>query len=224
MARELRSEFHLKLDNLDADLIKMGLLTRDQLESAIRALTEGRVELATQVIGGDSKLDRMETDLEIRCVSLLATEGPVASDLRMVSSIFKITGDLERIGDHAVKVAHIARDLKALGHPGSLDNIRTFGEEVLGVLRDTLRAYETRDVELARQVRNGDATINQHSRLLDEWVVRMMEANPRDIDYYSLLHFVPGRLERVCDHCQNIVERVEYIVTGQYLLHEQLSD
>lgn len=223
MARELRSEFHQKLDRLDADLAKMGLLTREQLDKAVQALVEGRPELATEVIGADVSLDAMETDLEIRCIQLLATEGPVASDLRLISSIFKITGDLERIGDHAVKIAHISRDLKRLGHTCNMANIERLGVQVTQTLGDTLKAFETRDVVLARDVRSRDRDINDLTRVIDESIVRDMEAAPQDIECYSLLHFIPGRLERVADHCQNIAERIEYIVTGQYLLHEHGS-
>ncbi|MEO7993890.1 MAG: phosphate signaling complex protein PhoU [bacterium] len=221
MARELRSEFHLKLDHLDADLVKMGLLTREQLTKSLRALVDGRVDLAREVVNADATLDSLESELEIRCVQLFAKESPVASDLRLISSIFKITGDLERIGDHAVKIAHIAKDLKALGHPGALHDIDSFGNEVLMVLSDTMRAFEERNVDLAREVRSRDRLINQRCRELDDAIVQKMEASPPDIDYYSLLHFVPGRLERVSDHCQNIAERIEYIVTGQFLLHER---
>jgi len=219
-ARELRSEFHLKLDQLDTDLIRMGLLTIEQVERACTALFEGRPEMADQVIANDARLDRMETELEIRCVQLFALEAPVASDLRLISSIFKITADLERIGDHAVKIAYIGKDLKKLGHPGPLTDVQLFSELVVQLLRDTLRAFETRDAVLSREVRARDRHINTHCRTLDDSIVAKMEATPKDIDYYSLLHFIPGRLERIGDHCQNIAERVVYIATGQYLLHE----
>lgn len=219
-ARELRSEFHLKLGQLDADVIRMGLLTAEQLERACSALFEGRPEAADQVIANDARLDRMETELEIRCVQLFALQAPVASDLRLISSIFKITGDLERIGDHAVKIAHISKDLKRLGHPAPLTEMQFFADLVIALLRDTLRAYENRDVAFCRELRARDRIINQHCRTLDDLIVQRMEEQPKDIDYYSLLHFIPGRLERAADHCQNIGERVVYIVTGQYLLHE----
>ncbi|HYE79817.1 MAG TPA: phosphate signaling complex protein PhoU, partial [bacterium] len=194
MGRELRGEFHHKLQKLDSDLAKMGLLTREQLEKALQSLVEGRPELATEVIGADATLDAMETDLEIRCVQLLATEGPVASDLRLISSIFKITGDLERIGDHAVKIAHLSRDLKRLGHTGDLFGVPDLGTQVVGILRDTMQAFGARDVPLARDVRSRDKAINELTRTIDEAIVARMEAAPQDIDYYSLLHFIPGRL------------------------------
>lgn len=223
-ARELRSEFHLKLGQLDSDLLHMGLLTSEQVERACTALFEGRLDLAGQVITTDARLDQMETDLEVRCVQLLALESPVASDLRLISSIFKITGDLERIGDHAVKIAHIARDLKGLGHPVDHPGLAGYARLVQQQLKDTLSAYEVRDAVRARELRARDRQINQECRELDAAIVHAMELHPKDIDYYSLLHFVPGRLERIADHCQNISERVVYIVTGQYMLHEHVGE
>jgi len=164
----------------------------------------------------DKTIDQFEESINDECSRLIALRAPTAVDLRLVLSVFKVSSNLERIGDYSKNIAKRTIVLEDLAN----SDIRRLGlkrlaREVELMLRDALDAYVNRDLELARDVIARDIEIDQmYNGLFREFLTYMME-DPRNITPCMHLHFMAKNMERMGDHVTTIAEQVVFLVTGQ---------
>ncbi|UWQ30566.1 phosphate signaling complex protein PhoU [Leisingera sp. M527] len=215
-AQHIASAFDRDLEAIQARIMKMGGLVEDAIREAAKALETRDEELALTVRQGDKAIDGLEELINEETARLIALRAPAASDLRLVLSVMKIAGNLERIGDYAKNMAK--RTTVLAQGPNTSEGaaaLRRMAREVERMLKDALDSYIQRDVELARDVIERDRDVDQmYNALFREFLTHMME-DPRNISACMHLHFIAKNTERMGDHVTAIAEQVIYLVTGE---------
>jgi phosphate transport system protein len=210
-----------KLEQLVADLQRMGGLAESQTADAMSAIVRRDTDLAQAVIDRDAKLDFAHREIEKKATLLLALRQPMAHDLREVLSAMKIAADLERIGDLARNIAKRTLVLNQAEPVQLTRGIERMGR-IAGVrLKDVLDAYAQRSVAGAVHVWSQDDEIDAlYNSLFRELLTYMME-DPRTIGSCAHLLFVAKNIERIGDHSTNIAEVLHYLITGQEFMVER---
>jgi phosphate transport system protein len=193
----------------------LGSLARQAVTRAMQALAEGDADLAREVVAEDARLNELRYDIERQCYGLIATEQPVAGDLRSITAALTVSTDLERIGDHGKKLARIY--LRMLDQPLAepLTNITRLSELSLGLLDRVLAAYADHDVTEAEAVCRADDQVDAYYKQTFNVLLSYMLENPRVITACTQLLQAAHELERIGDRATNIGERVIYSVTGE---------
>ncbi|MBE1288436.1 MAG: phosphate signaling complex protein PhoU [Rhodobacteraceae bacterium] len=209
------SSFDRDLESIQAGIMKMGGLVEDSIHKSVLALDTRDPELADLVRAGDAAIDALETQVNEEAARILALRSPTASDLRTVLSVFRVSTNLERIGDYSKNIAKRSHAVMAQTPiEGATASLRRMAREVELMLKDVLDAYIQRDLGLAEDVRERDLEIDQiYSALFREYLTFMME-DPRSITACMHLHFMAKNIERMGDHVTSIAEQVVYLVTG----------
>ena len=215
MEPHIRSAFDRDLEGVQALVMKMGGLVEHALLQAATALETRDEALAAEVRAGDRAIDALEDLIHTECARIIALRSPTATDLRTVLTVMRIVGSLERSGDYA---KNLAKRSMVLGQMrpvnGSAGSISRMARSVVGLLKDALDAYVTRDATLAEDVRRRDSEVDQmYNSVFREFLTHMME-DPRNITACMHLHFIAKNIERVGDHATGIAEQVLYLVNG----------
>ncbi len=213
--QHITSVYDRDLETVQAHIMKMGGLVEAAIVSAVRSLETRDEELAQQVRDGDKAIDELEEIINEEAARLIALRAPTAGDLRLVLSVLKVSGNLERIGDYAKNIAKRTSVLvEAQEVNGSAAALRRQAREVEAMLRDALDAYIQRDPELAQDVIERDREVDlMYNGLFRELLTHMAE-DPRSISACMHLHFIAKNVERMGDHTTAIAEQVIYLVTG----------
>ena len=212
----IASVFDRDLDKIQAQIMKMGGLVETAIRDAAAAYELRDLELARQVRSNDKIIDQLEETINDECSKLIALRAPTAVDLRLVLSVFKVSANLERIGDYSKNIAKRTIVLEDLANSDERRlGLKRLAREVELMLKDALDAYVNRDLELARDVIARDIEIDQiYNGLFREFLTYMME-DPRNITPCMHLHFMAKNMERMGDHVTTIAEQVVFLVTGQ---------
>ena len=211
----IRVSFERALEELQHDILRMGSLVEQAIYDSVQSLALQDLALAEKVIKGDDLIDNMEMEIEDKCIRLLATQQPLATELRTNSAVFKIITDLERMGDHAIDIAKITKRIANQPLIKPLIDIPRMAKITQQMVRDGLDAFVKRDVELAKKLCETDDEVDHiYAQIFRELLTYMME-DPRTISQATSLLFVGRYLERIADHATNIGERVIYLVTGE---------
>jgi phosphate transport system protein len=209
------ASFDRDLEGIQAQIMRMGGLVEDAISKAVQALELRDVELAREVRAGDKAIDALEEQVNDEAARIIAQRQPIARDLRTVLTVFRVSTNLERIGDYAKNIAK--RTETIIDQPpvnGTGASLRRMARQVELMLKDALDAYIQRDVDLAADVRARDLDVDQmYSALFREYLTFMME-DPRNITTCMHLHFMAKNIERMGDHVTSIAEQVIYLVTG----------
>jgi len=209
-----RGSLEVQLNALRDDLLKMGALAKEAVHKAVQALKEQDLELAQAVADGDETVDRLEHEIERKCLMLLALQQPMAADLRAVGSTLKTITDLERIADHAVDIASAALRIGRGPLIKPLVDIPRMAAVIEEMLDGGLRALVSRDVRLALEAAARDEEVDHlYAQVYRELLTYMME-DPRTIRQATHLLFVAAHLERIGDHVTNLSEWTVYLVQG----------
>jgi phosphate transport system protein len=208
------------MEALWGQILKLAGFVESALNNSVRALCDGRADLAAEVRGGEKTIDSWEVQIERDCLKVLALHQPVASDLRRVASVLRINADLERMADLA---AHIAKRAKKLAKSPVVVPIsakmEALGLEVMGQVRDGLDALAKADATMARAVIQGDRRINRHRRGVVQELKEAIRRQPDRVDTWLRLINTARNLERVADHATNIAESVVYLKEGDIIRH-----
>ncbi|MBJ3762950.1 phosphate signaling complex protein PhoU [Maribius pontilimi] len=212
----ISSAFDRDLEAIQALLMKMGGLVEEAIMEAAKSLETRDEDLAMKVREGDKAIDQLEEQINDEAAKLVALRAPIASDMRLVLSVIKISANLERIGDYSKNLAKRTTVLNQLPpQDGAPQAIRRMAREVQRMLHDVLDAYIQRDADLALEVRDHDADVDQmYNALFREFLTFMME-DPRNITACMHLHFIAKNIERMGDHVTSIADQIVYSVTGQ---------
>lgn len=213
--QHIASAFDRDLEAIQAHIMKMGGLVEASIIDSARALETRDEELAQQVRGRDKAIDALEELINEEAARVIAIRAPAAIDLRLVLSVMKIAGNLERIGDYAKNIAKRTGVLiQGQDSSDSAAALRRMAREVELMLKDALDSYIQRDVELAGDVIARDRDVDQmYNALFREFLTHMME-DPRNITPCMHLHFIAKNIERMGDHVTSISEELIYLVTG----------
>ncbi len=213
-----------ELANLNRKLLEMASLVESRIAKSVKALREGNMVLAQEVIKSDEQINAMEIDIDNLCIKILALYQPEARDLRTVTMIMKANNDLERIGDHASSISRIALFMADYPPVKPLADIPRMADKALEMLRESLDAFVRKDSELAVRVCEKDDEVdNCEPRIVRELITFVM-ADPSAIDRALRYIYVARHLERVADLATNIAENAYYMTTGEVLKHYHTSE
>jgi phosphate transport system protein len=195
------------------------LVLADMVESAIersiRALKERDVDLARQIIADDLQINQKRFETEEKCLELIATQQPLAVDLRTIVAVLHMIVDLERMGDHAEGIAKIALMLGGEPPLKPYIDLPRMAEVAIRMLRESMEAFKQRDAERARAIFGQDDEVDALYDQVYRELLTYMLADPRTIERATYLTWVAHNLERIADRVTNICERVVYLVTGK---------
>ena len=211
-----------ELNQLTAEVARMGGLAEAQVADAVDSVARRDVALARAVVDRDGRLDAMHRDIERKAIRLIALRQPVASDLRRTLAAMKLAVDLERTGDLAKNLAKRGLIL-AEGEPMPplTRSIERMGKLVSMRLRDVLDSYAAAEVDRAVAVWNTDDEVDEHYNALFRELLTYMMGDPRTITAGTHLLFMAKNLERIGDHATNIAETIYYEITGQEFAGER---
>ncbi len=212
---EIRTTFHKRLREIQDDILAMGSMVEKATSRSVESLKNRDLALARQIISDDQKINGKRFEIEEKCIQLIATQQPMASDLRTIVSVLNITGELERIGDYAEGISKIVMMIGDEPPLKPLIDIPRMAEKTQDMLRRALDAFIRRDAEAARGVAIEDDEVdNLYNQVFRELLTFMLE-DPKTITRATRLIWVAHNLERSADRVTNICERVVYIVTGK---------
>lgn len=217
---EQRKLLERELDILRDRLLLMGGEAELALQRAMHALTQRDSAVATQVIENDRVIDRLELEIDRLSVELLTLRRPVARELRMVISIFKITPLLERIADHATSIARAAIELNDEPELKNYSELEQMADRALEMLQSALDAFTTNDSDRARQLIAEDAEVDKlYDGLVDKLMETMSQDAAKSIRIARLL-FVAKNLERIGDYVKDICELTVYMKEAVFIKHQ----
>jgi phosphate transport system protein len=212
---EIRTVFHKRLREIQNDVLAMGSMVEKAIGRSIEALKERDLGTAQEVITEDKKVNDMRYTIEEKCVQLIATQQPMAGDLRAIICVLHIITEIERIGDHAEGIAKIVVMIGDEPPLKPLIDIPRMAETVKGMLHSSLDALINRDAEAAKEIIIEDDEVdNLYDQVFRELLTFMAE-DPKTITRATRLIWVAHNLERSADRVTNICERVVYLVTGK---------
>jgi phosphate transport system protein len=208
------------LEHLKREILTMGAMVWDAINSSITALVERRRDLAEQVLEADDAIDEREVEIEEECLKLLALHQPVATDLRFIISILKVNNDLERMGDLAINIAERAAFLASNDPVGPPDNLAKMTDQVRRMVDLCLDSLVERDTAMARQVLAMDDEVDELNRQNFVALQNIMRERPETIE--RAVHFISAsrHLERIADLATNIAEDVVFMVDGELIRHQ----
>jgi phosphate transport system protein len=210
-----RREFDQGLEELQKMLSRMGEQVEASLISAMNSLTSIDVEQARRIIDSDLELNNVEVQIGELGARLIATQQPVAKDLRSILAALKISSDLERMGDLAVDIAKTTLRLEGQQLIKPLIDLPRMAELVRAMIEESVRSYLEQNVDLAyKMAKDDDAVDALYSRILRE-LYSLMAKDPKTISQLMLLSFVGRYIERIADHATNIGESTVFLVTGK---------
>lgn len=216
----MHRHFDEELTELKKQLLTMGSLTEEAIARAVEALKRLDAEAARRLIEEDSRIDRLDLDIDEKCLELIIRHQPVAADLRFLAMAMRICADLERIADLAVDICQ--RVMEMAGQPllKPLIDIPKLAGLARGMLRDSLDGFVRSDVALARSVIKRDDEADRlrdliQTELVTDFMMKDASTAPRAV----ALLLVSRHLERICDHTTNIAEDVIYMVEGAMVRH-----
>ncbi|MTI81368.1 MAG: phosphate signaling complex protein PhoU [Firmicutes bacterium] len=211
----VRSNFEKSLVEIQQDILRMASLVEESIYNSMLSLNNQDVVLASKVIEGDDIIDGLKDEIEDKCITLIATQQPMAKDLRVVITGIKILVSLERIGDHAVDIARTTMCLADKNLIKPLVSLTHMAKLVQDMVSDGLDAYVQGDVNKARQMCDNDDEVDDIYHQVFRELVKYMKKDPEIVGQATYLLFVSRFLERIGDHATNIGENVIYLVTGE---------
>jgi phosphate transport system protein len=212
---EIRTNFHKSLKEIQDELLAMGSMVEKGLLRSMEALKNRDITLAEKVIQDDLEIDTKRHEIEEKSIQLIATQQPMASDLRTIISVISIVAELERIGDHAEGISKIVLMIGNEPPLKPLIDLPRMAEKTADMLHRALISFINNDAKTARSIIEEDDEIdNLYDQVFRELLTFMME-DPRTITRATRLIWVDHNLERSADRVTNICERVVFVVTGK---------
>lgn len=210
-----REAFHKALKELEGEVLQLGEMVKGAIRDSVKALKERDLKRSEEIIKEDLEINNKRFEIEERCLSLIATQQPMAGDLRIIAAVLSIITDLERMGDHAEGIAKISLMIGKDPLVKPLIDVPRMAEKAISMLDRSLKAFIERDVEKAREICAEDDEVDGlYDQIYRELIVLMIE-NPKIIKGATYLLWVAHNLERIADRVTNIAERTVFMVTGR---------
>ena len=212
-----RQAFDQELQRLEEKLIELGRMAKEALLASVDALKRRDLETARRIMAADRQLNERRYAIEHETLVVIATQQPMAVDLRTLAAFLGIATELERIGDYAKGIAKITLMMGTEPFIKPLIDIPRMAERAAGMLTRALHAFVGRDVDLARTIPDEDDEMDALYELIYQELTTFIIADPTLIHRASYLMWVAHNLERAADRVVNICERVIFTVTGEVI-------
>ena len=215
------ASYDKELAELSQSILRMGGIAENMLTEVMDALVYMDMSRAKDVVARDLSLDSLQRHVEEFAVLTIARRQPMAIDLREIVAAFRISADLERVGDLAKNIGKRAQLLDDVRIARATAGLKHMSDIALLQLKNVLSAYANRDLAMARAVWDRDAELDDlESSVFRDLLTYMME-DPRNITFCTHMLFCSKNIERVGDHATNIAETVHYLITGESLPTER---
>ncbi len=219
-------QFDAELEDVRSRILQMGGLVEEQIKKAIKALTDGDLVLADEVIANDFRINDLEIQIDEECTKIIALRQPTAGDLRMIMTVEKTITDLERIGDKAEKIARMAKKIYGADRISTprFTEIKHMSDMVLEMLRASLDAFARLDVSAATQLKRQDIKVDEEYDAVLRHLITFMMEDPRMISTAIDILFAAKAVERIGDHAKNIAGYVVYMAKGKVVRHASMEE
>lgn len=214
--------FVREMEHLHRNILSMCSTVEELIHDAVNGLKHGRNELAEELSVRDREVDEWDIRIEEECLKILALYHPVANDLRRVTVVMKIAGELERVADLAVSIAERSVGIAAHGAFQMPSRLSQMTEESLSMLHDSIDAFVEENSAAARVICQRDEVVDKLNSELIEEVVNVMKKQSELVEPCLHLFSVIRHVERVADHATNIAEDVVYLVEASIIRHPKL--
>lgn len=199
---------------LQDDVLALGSMAEKAILDSVEALRDGDTEWSRKIIRDDTRINKKRFEIEERCIFVIASQQPMATDLRALVSILYIITDIERMADHAEGIASINLLMGDEPLPRKISYVPAMADRAVAMLRNSLKAYIDHDVESARQICDADDEVDRLQDSVYDECIQAMIADPTTVQRNTYLIWAAHNLERIADRCTNVCERVVYTATG----------
>ena len=210
-----RERFEQELGHLEEQVLVLGTMAERAVRTSVEALARQDLATARKLIDDDHIINERRFDLENEILTIIATQQPLAGDLRKLASSLELVGELERIADYAKGIANVALMIGAEPLVKPLVDIPIMADRACGMLSRALEAFSRWDVDLARSVPKEDAEVDTLYERIYRDLAAVIVKDPRTLDQAIRLSWVAHNLERVADRVSNLCERVVFAVLGR---------
>lgn len=212
-----RTNFKKQLEQLNDQMITMGSMIENAIETAIAALVSQDTERAEEAIAYDMEVDAQERNIEQLCYKLLLMQQPVASDLRLVSATMKMITDMERIGDHAADISELTLLMAGKPYIREITDIEQMAKETTVMVTNSVDAYVNRDLDLAHKVIQMDDEVDELFNKVKSEIIGEIRTGGDDGEQTTDLLMAAKYFERIGDHATNIADWVIFSLTGEHV-------
>ncbi|MGV8058338.1 MAG: phosphate signaling complex protein PhoU [Smithellaceae bacterium] len=214
------SHYERELQEIKNGLIYLGALTEKSIQGAMKSLLQRNSDIAQNVIDSDSEIDKLDAELEERCVRILALRQPAAIDLRFITTAIKINGHLERIGDMAVNIAEKAIILNREPQLKPYIDLPRMADLVGEMIKSSLDAFIKNDLAMAEKVQQQEHVVDELNEQIFRELLTFMMEDTKSIQRAILIMQISKNLERIADHAKGVADMVVYLVTGESVRHQ----
>lgn len=214
MMREVMSN---KIKLLNSELIEMASLVEKQIYDSMTALKDQNLELSKKVMKDDDKVDNLQKEIEEKCIKFMATESPLARDLRSIYTTTKIVTDLERMADYAVDICKIVPRVKGVNFSNEIAPVWQIVDIITNMIKLSIEAYVNGDEKAAYEICDMDDRVDEIYQGMFEIVLKKMGKDESMINQGTQILFASKYLERIGDHVTNICEWIIFSKEGNYV-------
>jgi phosphate transport system protein len=211
-----RPQMDHELSVITNDLLDMTTLIEDTIRGAIKSLVEKDSELARELISNDEAIDDLEDQIKDKCLKFLATQQPLAGDLRYMISIMQMVRDLERIGDHCEDIAKYTLRLETEEYMKELIDIPRMADMAAKMVKNAIDAFVNKDLRLARKVWKADEEVDELFRNIFDELMGFIDQDGAKAKQSVQFLFIAAHLERIADYATNICEETVFAMEGNY--------
>ncbi len=222
MTLQQRAVLERELNDLREDILRLGSLVETAIDHSVTALVQRDIRLAQEVIIGDQEVNALRFKVEVESLRILATQQPMAIDLRVVIAGIHMAVELERIGDHAAGIAKLVARLEEEEQIDTFYKLPKMAKRASLMVEQSVRAYIERNAELAYEVIRRDDKLDKHYQQLYLGALGQMKEDPQYIRRATFLLWIGHNLERMGDRALNMAERVIFMITSEFV--ENLDD
>lgn len=213
------------INQLKDEVIVLESMVRQAVLDSVKSLMTQDKKLSKQVSKGDKLINQKRFEIENECLIIIATQQPMASDLRVLASILEIVTELERMGDYAKGIAKITRLIKTQPVLPPMENLPPMADEAVDMLQKSVQAFVESDVETANVIPDRDEIVDKGFNKIYRGLVKHMVKDPDSIELANHLQWAAHNIERMADRVTNICERTLFIESGSiYQIEESESD
>ncbi len=216
--------FEEEMALLNKKLLEMVSLVETNIAKSVKALRDGNMILAQEVISADERINSMEIEIDNLCIKILALYHPEAQDLRTVTMVMKVNNDLERIGDHATSISRMALFMADYPPIKPLVDIPKMADKTMEMLRESIDSFIRKDSDLAISVCEKDDEVDNYEPQIVRELITFIISDPSTLNRALRYIYVARHLERVADLATNVAENAYYMATGKMIKHQHTSE
>lgn len=212
-----RENLMLHIHQIQDEMLVMGSLVEQATMQSIESLKKRDKKMAIEVYNADRKINEKRYAIENSVLILIATQQPLAHDLRLLAALLEVSAEIERMGDYAKGIAKVVINLEDIDIPVPIKEIEQMANMALSMLHRALGAFIIEDAVTAKSIPPEDDKVDEIYNKVLRHIVNLMIEKPQIIDHANLLMWVAHNLERMADRVSNICERTIFVTTGELL-------